>query len=169
MPTPTPEPLTYPLGLACTRIHLYTHTAGVSIRDFIVTTPSHLTPIICFVYHQPFRRPRLSFRNLPHSSSPHVRYIYAVEMHPYNPALPTFPDRMIRNLRALIHYGASRITGLTLRQANHPWPISPQGSLLADPLGVHSLTKARSPPKNEIEPTINPLTLPTVVHRPDTN
>ena len=29
MPTPTPEPLSYPLGLACIRIHLFTHTASV--------------------------------------------------------------------------------------------------------------------------------------------
>ena len=41
---------------------------------------------------------------------------------------------MIRTLRALIHYEASRILGLTITQASHPWPISPQGFLLADPL-----------------------------------
>ena len=104
MPTSTPEPLSYPLGLTCTRIHLYTHTASVRIR------------------------------NLHQSGSPHIRYIYAVEMHPYNPALPTFADREIRQLRALIHYEASRIIGLTLKQASHPWPFSPQSTLLADPL-----------------------------------
>ena len=89
MPTSTPEPLSYPLGLACIRIHLYEHEAGVKTPDFIMTSPSRRPPITCFVYHQPFHRPRISYRNPPHSSSPHVRYIYAVEMDPFDPAIPT--------------------------------------------------------------------------------
>ena len=48
MPTSTPETLSYLLGLACTRIHLYTHTAGVHIPDFIITIPSHRPPHYMF-------------------------------------------------------------------------------------------------------------------------
>ena len=55
---------TYPVGLACTAIELHEYPTGVRIRPFTITPPEPSQIYTFFVYHQPFREPQLSFRDV---------------------------------------------------------------------------------------------------------
>jgi hypothetical protein len=55
---------TYPVGLACTAIELHEYPIGVRIRPFTITPPEPSQIYTFFVYHQPFREPQLSFRDV---------------------------------------------------------------------------------------------------------
>ena len=133
-PTPTSAPLSYPLGLACTPIRARKHVTAVRILDFFLTPSDTAETITFLVYHQPFLKPHLSFRDVRHRGARDVRYIYAVEVVPYDPALATLPTRQDRQLRTLIQQEASRISGFTLKETRPSWPISQQGTILATPL-----------------------------------
>ena len=87
-----------------------------------------------FIYHQPFRDPQLSFRDVRHRGSSNARYIYAAEMAPTTrpSRLPTAKHN--RRLKNLLLQEASRLSGFTLRETPHPWPISPPGTILAKTL-----------------------------------
>ena len=87
-----------------------------------------------FIYHQPFRDPQLSFRDVRHRGSSNARYIYAAEMTPYDPGIAAPTAKHNRRLKNVLLQEASRLSGFTLRETHHPWPISPPGTILATPL-----------------------------------
>ena len=82
---------TYPVGLACTSVEIHEYPTGVRIRPFTITPPELSETYTFFVYHQRFRQPQLSFRDVRHRGNSDARYIYAAEMASYNPdiAVPT--------------------------------------------------------------------------------
>ena len=131
---PTFGPLSYPLRLACTRITLHKHSSNLRILDLTVT-PSHPVGTVDFlVYHQPFRQPNLSLRDVRIRSNPTVRYVYAVEMTPYDAALANPLSRQHRQLKTLILKEACAISGYTLREGRRPWALCAPGTILATPL-----------------------------------
>ena len=132
--TPAPDPLSYPVGLACTPIRIHEYPTGVRVRPFTITPPEPSDTYTFHVYHQPFRQPQLSFREVRQRGSSDARYIYAAEMTPYNPGIATPSAKHNRRLKNLLIQEASRLSGFTLRETPHPWPISPPGTILAKTL-----------------------------------
>ena len=124
---------TYPVGLACTPVELLEYPTGVRIRPFTITPPEPSETYTFFVYHQPFREPQLSFRDVRYRGSSDAKHIYAAEMAPYNPDIAVPTAKHNRRLRNLLQE-ASRLSGFTLRENRHPWPIFPPGTILATPL-----------------------------------
>ena len=132
--TPTSGPLSYPVGLACTLVDLHEYPTAIRIRPFTITPPEPSETYTFFVYHQPFRQPQLSFRDVRHRGSSNARYIYAAEMIPYSPGIAAPSAKHNRRLKNLILQEASRLSSFTLRETSHPWPICPPGTILATPL-----------------------------------
>ena len=129
---------TYPVGLACTPVEIHEYPTGVRIPPFTITPPEPSETYTFFVYHQPFRQPQLSFRDVRHRGSSDARYIYAAEMAPYEPAIAVSTAKHNRRLKNLLLQEASRLSGFTLRETPNPWPISPPGTILATPLAPAS-------------------------------
>ena len=73
--TPPPGPLSYPVALACTPVQIHEYPTGVRIRPFTIP-PEPSETYTFFVYHQPFRTPQLSFREVRHRGSSDARYIH---------------------------------------------------------------------------------------------
>ena len=132
--TTTSGPLSYPVGLACTLVDLHEYPTAIRIRPFTITPPEPSETYTFFVYHQPFRQPQLSFRDVRNRGSSDARYIYAAEMAPYNQDIAAPTAKHNRRLKNLLLQEASRLSGFTLRDTRHPWPISPPGTILATPL-----------------------------------
>ncbi len=100
---------------------------------FVPSSPDALYSVI--IYHQPLRIPNTSFREPRRDPpDPHVRYVYAAEMDPFDPTLANPSRRENRQLRALLANEASRLTGLEMRNARSPWPITPPGTIMRTPL-----------------------------------
>ena len=135
---PHPMTDTYPVGLACTPIRIHEYPTGVRIRPFTITTPEPSETYTFLVYHQPFRQPQLSFRDVRHRGSSNARYIYAAEMAPYDPAVAAPTAKHNRRLKNLLTQEASRLSGFTLKDTPPPWPIFPPGTILATPLAPAS-------------------------------
>ena len=132
--TQAADPPSYPVGLACTTVEIHEYPAGVRIRPFTITPPGRSETYTFHIYHQPFRQPQLSFREVRERGSSDAKCIYAAEMTPYNPGIATPSAKHNRRLKNLLIQEASRLSGFTLRETPHPWPISPPGTILAKAL-----------------------------------
>ena len=131
--TSAPERLSYPVGIACTRIKLHKYDSGYESPGLLIT-PAHPTDILTFlVYHQPYRRPVHASRPSRSPITPGVRYIYAAEMIPYDPEVADPKAPHYRHLKRLILQATSLFSGLTLKDTRNSWDIHPPGTALATP------------------------------------
>lgn len=133
-PQHNPAPA-YIYGLAATPLLIpaYQTTVKAGPLTFVPASPDALYSVI--IYHQPLRIPNTSSREPRRQpSEPTVRYVYAAEMHPFDPTLANPSRRENRQLRALLANEASRLTGLEMRNARSPWPITPPGTIMRTPL-----------------------------------
>ena len=59
-------------------------------------------------------------------------------MIPYSPSIAAPSAKHTRRLKNLLLQEASRLSGFTLRETFHPWPIYPPGTILTTPLAPAS-------------------------------
>ena len=122
MAKPGPHPMTetYPGNLACTTAELHEYSAGVRTSPFTITPPGRSETYTFHVYHQPFRQPQLSFREVRQRASSDARYIYPAEMIPYSPGIADPSAKHTRQLKNLLLQEESRLSGFTFRETPHP-------------------------------------------------
>lgn len=127
----------YPTGLACTSISLLKHNEAVRTHKGYITG-EHTGEIAFRLYHQPYRRPVITFRTVKHrNTDDNVRYVYAAEMLPFDETIIQQGSREARALRNLLLQESSKTTGIKIQAATGNWPICPPGTILKAPLSPY--------------------------------
>ena len=133
----THDTVHYPTGLACTTVYLLRHNDAVRTPGGYITA-GRTSSIAFRVYHQPYRRPVMTFRAVKsRATDAGVRYIYAAEMLPFDEAVIMPGSRDSRALRNLLLQEASVTSGFNIQATNPNWPICPPGTILRAPLAPY--------------------------------